>query len=46
VKSFKRFEEFMGRKTSMKVLVAERHYILDDYISVAWVPDRGEQDEG
>jgi hypothetical protein len=34
VESFKRFEEFMGRRMTMEVLGAERSKILDDYIAV------------
>jgi hypothetical protein len=32
VESFKRFEEFTGKKTTMEVLGAERYKALDDYI--------------
>jgi hypothetical protein len=30
VESFKRFEEFIGRRTTMEVLGAERRKVLDD----------------
>jgi hypothetical protein len=40
VESFKRFKEFMGRRKTMEVLGAERHKVLDDYIAVAWIPNR------
>jgi hypothetical protein len=40
VESFKRFEEFMGRRTTMEVLWGERRKFLDDYIAVTWIPNR------
>jgi hypothetical protein len=40
VEYFKRFEEFMGRTTTMEVLGAERRKVPDDYIAVTWIPNR------
>jgi hypothetical protein len=40
VESFKRFEEFIGRKTTMEVLGAERFKVIDDYIAVTLIPNR------
>jgi hypothetical protein len=40
VESFKRFEEFMGRRKTMEVLGAERRKVLDDYIAVTSIPNR------
>jgi hypothetical protein len=42
VESFKRFEEFTGRRTTLEMLGAERRKDLDDYIAVTWIPNRGE----
>jgi hypothetical protein len=41
VESFKRFEELIGRRRTTEVLWAERCKVLDDYISVTWIPNRG-----
>jgi hypothetical protein len=40
VESFKRFEELMGRRTTMEVMGGERHNVLDDYIAVTWIHNR------
>jgi RAB protein geranylgeranyltransferase component A len=40
VESFKRFEEFIGRRTNMEVLGCEICKVLDDYIAVTWIPNR------
>jgi hypothetical protein len=40
VESFKRFEEFIGRRTTMKVLGGERRKVIDDYIAFTWIPNR------
>jgi hypothetical protein len=39
VESFKRFEEFMGGAT-MEVLGGKICKVIDDYIAVAWIPNR------
>jgi hypothetical protein len=41
VESFKRFEEFTGRRTTMEVLGVERRKDLYDYIAFTWIPNRG-----
>jgi hypothetical protein len=40
VESFNRFDEFMGRRTTMGVLGAERRNVRDDYITVTWISNR------
>jgi hypothetical protein len=40
VESFKRFEEFTGRRTTMEVLGGEISKVLDAYIVVTWIPNR------
>jgi hypothetical protein len=40
VESFKIFEEFMGRRTTMEGMGAERRKFFDDYIAVTWIPNK------
>jgi hypothetical protein len=40
VESFNKFEEFMGRRTTMEVMGVERRKVLDDYIAVIWILQR------
>jgi hypothetical protein len=41
LESFKRFGESRGGRTTMEMMGGERGKVLDDYIAVTWIPNRG-----